>query len=187
MRYWWPGLYCEVEEFVKTYKACQKRKPGQVDEELHPTIYSALSRKVGLDVVHMPRNAGFKYFVAMRDDFSGWLEAKAIRNADAKTIAAFICEWFVRFGVPGRIVFDGGGQNKAVARELMKRHNARNVPIAAYHSQLHGLIERGHQPIIDALAKLGPHLVEHLPAVLWADQITTRRSTRFALYKLVFG
>ena len=90
LRYWWPGLYREVEEFIKTCEACQKRKLGQVDKELHPTIYSALWRKVGLDVVHMRRNAGFKYFVAIRDDFSGWLEAKAIRNADAKTIAAFI-------------------------------------------------------------------------------------------------
>lgn len=38
----------------------------------------------------MPKNARF---VAMRDDFPGWIEAKAIRNADAKTIAAFIHEW----------------------------------------------------------------------------------------------
>ena len=57
-------------------------------------------------------------------------------------------------------------ENKGVIRELMKRHNTRNVPIAAYHSQLNGLIECGHQPIIDALAKLGPHWVEYLPVVL---------------------
>ena len=85
------------------------------------------------------------------------------------------------------IVFDGGGENKGVVRELMKRHNTRNVPIAAYHPQSNGLIERGYQPIIDALAKLGPHWVKHLPAVLWADRITTRRSTGFTPYKLVFG
>ena len=30
-----------------------------MDEELHPTLYSALWRKVGLDVVHMLNNAGF--------------------------------------------------------------------------------------------------------------------------------
>ena len=104
LRYWWPGQYRDVEAFVRSCVPCQKRKPGQYDEELHPTLYSALWRKVGLDVVHMPKNAGFGYLVAMRYDFSGWLEAKAIRRADAKTIAAFIYEWFVRFGVPGRSV-----------------------------------------------------------------------------------
>ena len=56
LRYWWPGQYRDVEAFVRTCEACQKRKPGQVDEELHPTLYSALWRKVGLDVVHMPKN-----------------------------------------------------------------------------------------------------------------------------------
>ena len=137
--------------------------------------------------VTMPKNASFGYLVAMRDDFSGWVEAKAIRHADAKTIAAFIYEWFCRFGVPGRIVFDGGGENKGVARELMQRYNTRNVPIAAYHPQSTGLIERGYQPIIDALAKLGQKWVEHLPAVLWADRVTTRRSIGFTPYKLVFG
>ena len=68
----------------------------------------------------MPKNAGFGYLVAMRDDFSGWVEAKAIRYANAKTIATFIYEWFCRFGVPGQIVFDEGGENKGVARELMR-------------------------------------------------------------------
>ena len=27
LRYWWPRQYREVEAFVKTYEACQKRKP----------------------------------------------------------------------------------------------------------------------------------------------------------------
>lgn len=93
------------------------------------------------------------------------MEPKAIRNANAKTIAAFIPECLVRFEVPGRIVFDGGGENKGVASDLMKRYNTRNVPIASYHPQSNGLIDRDHQPIIDALVKLGPQWVQHLPAV----------------------
>ena len=64
-------------------------------------LYSTLWQKVGLDVLHILRNTGFGYFVAMWDDFSGWVEAKAIWYADAKTIAAFIYNWFCRFGVLG--------------------------------------------------------------------------------------
>ena len=104
-----------------------------MDNELHPIIYSTLWRKVGLDIVHIPKNAGFKYFMAIKDDLFEWVEAKAIRNANAKTIAAFIYEWFVRFRVPGRIVFDGGGENKRVVRKFMKRYNTQNVPIATYY------------------------------------------------------
>jgi len=49
------------------------------------------------------------------------------------------------------------------------------------------LVERGHQQIVDGLAKLGPKWVKNLPLVLWADRITTRASTGFTPYRLVFG
>ena len=78
LRYWWPHQYRDVEHFVKTCEQCHKRPPDQVDEELHLTLYSTLWSKVGLDVVHMLKNVGFGYLVARRDNFSGWVEAKAI-------------------------------------------------------------------------------------------------------------
>ena len=115
-----------------------------MDEELHLTLYSTLWWKVGLDVVYMPKNAGFGYIVAMRDDFSGWVEAQVIRYVDAKTIAVFIYKWFCSFSILGQIVFDRGGENKGVVRELMQRYNTHNMPIAAYHPQSNALIERGH-------------------------------------------
>ena len=111
-----------------------------MDEEFHLMLYSMLWQKVGLDMVHMAKNTSFGYFVAMQNDFSGWVEAKVIRHADAKTIAAFIYEWFCRLGILGQIVFDRGGENKSVARELMQRYNTHNVPIAAYRPQSNGLI-----------------------------------------------
>ncbi|KAF8448101.1 hypothetical protein BDZ91DRAFT_669828, partial [Kalaharituber pfeilii] len=62
------------------------------------------------------------------------------------------------------------------------------VRIAAYHPQLNGLVERGHQSIIDALAKLGKIWVRHLPAVLFFFFISVFAvSTRYAPYRLVFG
>ena len=38
-------------------------------------------------------------------------------------------------------MFDSGGENNRVARELMKRYNTQNVPIATYYLQSNGLIE----------------------------------------------
>jgi len=52
---------------------------------------------------------------------------------------------------------------------------------------LNALVERGHQQIVDGLAKLGLKWVKNLPLVLWADQIATRASTGFTPYRLVFG
>ena len=49
------------------------------------------------------------------------------------------------------------------------------------------MVERGHQQIVDGLVKLGHKCVKNLPLVLWADRITTRASTGFTPYRLVFG
>jgi len=80
---------------VKTCEECQKRSLIRVTEELHRTLDNALWQRVGLDVIHMPANEGFSTIVAMREYLSGWVEAKALRNADSKNVAAFIHEWIV--------------------------------------------------------------------------------------------
>ena len=129
--------------------------------------------KVGLDVVHMPvATNGCKYLAGIRDDLSGWAEYKAIRKADSKAIAKFVyASWICRYGCPSLIIYDGGPENQGMAKQLFQRYQVKNIQIVPYHPQSNGLIERGHQNIIDALAKLTSntsvgHWVEHLPAVI---------------------
>jgi len=187
LQYWWKGLYCNVEKWVKTCQECQKRSPIRVTEELHPTLDNVLWQRVGLDVIHMLANEGFSRIVAMKEYLSGWVETKALRNADSKSVAAFIHKWIVRFGVPGIIIHDNGAENQKIMKVLIKRHCIKNISIATYHPQWNTLVERGHQQIVDGLAKLGPKWVKNLPLVLWADRITTRVSMGFTPYRLVFG
>ena len=98
---------------------------------------------------------GSKYMVGMRDHLSGWAEYKALRKASSRAVAKFIYEvWMVCFRCPLLIVNDGGPENQAPAKELLERFKVRNVQVVAYHPQLNGLVERGHQNIVDALAKL---------------------------------
>ena len=132
--------------------------------------------------------------VGTRDDLSGWAEYKALRQASSRAVAKFIYEvWMSRFGCPLLIVNDGGPGNQALTKELLERYNVKYVQVAAYHPQSNGLVERGHQNIVDALmkptapaAKPGNwHL--HLAAVSWADRITVRKSTGLTPFRVVFG
>ena len=123
----------------------------------------------------------------MRDYLSGWLEAKPIKSADSQSVAPFIFDWITRFGLMGQLICENGPENKGLMQELRKRYRIKNVRIASYHSQANGLVEKGHQPVLNALSKLGQKWVKNLPLAVWADRITTRASTGFALYKLVFG
>jgi len=90
LRYWWKGLYRDIEQWVKTCEECQKRATIRVTEELHTTLENSLWLRVGLDVVYMPMDKGFSKIVAMRKYLSGWVEAKSLKKADSKNVAAFI-------------------------------------------------------------------------------------------------
>ena len=154
--YYWDGLYCDIDWYICSGKECQKRWLHREDEPLHPTFLTTVFAKVGLDVVHMPAATnGSKYMVGMRDDLSGWAEYKALRKASLRAVAKFIHEvWMARFGWPLLIVNDGGPENQALTKKLLQGFNFRNVQVAAYHPQSNGLVERGHQNILEVLAKL---------------------------------
>lgn len=187
LRYWWDGLYNDVRDYVQSCEPCQKRSPRQPNEPLHPTTMSALWRKVGLDVVYMPKDEGFRYLALMRDDLTGWPEGEPMRKNDSRTMKKFVRKWFYRFGIPGRIVYDGGSENQKETQELLDQFGVLAVPIATYHPQSNGLIERGHQQIVDALAKLGKKWVKNLDSVLWADRVTVRKSTGYSPFQLIYG
>ena len=187
LRYWWKGLYRDIDKWLKTCRQCQLRAPNRTAEELHPTLENPSWSKVGLDVVYMPQDAGFSKIVAMRDYLSGWLEAKAIKSADSQSVAPFIFYWITRFGLMGQLICDNRPENKWLMQELIKRYRIKNVRIASYHSLANGLVERGHQPVLNALSKLAEKWVKNLILVVWVDRITTRTLTGFATYKLVFG
>lgn len=134
--------------------------------------------KLGRDVVHMPMAIdGCKYLVGIRDDLSGSAQYKAIRKTDSKAIVKFIYEgWIYRYGCPSVMIYDGGPENQGITKLLFKRYRIKNIQIVPYHPQSNGLIELGHQNIVDALAKLTSigsvaKWVQHLLGVMWADGI----------------
>ena len=45
--------------------------------------------KVGLDIVYMPPCKGRNYLVVAREDLSGWVEARALTNANLAAVAKF--------------------------------------------------------------------------------------------------
>lgn len=191
-RYQWRNMWNDCSVYVKTCEECQKRSRIRYEEPLHPTWSTMLWEKVGLDVVHMPPSGGYRYIVFARDDLSGWVEGRALTAATSTTVAKFLLEEVIaRHGCPGKVVVDGGSENKGFVVELLERMKVKRVSIAAYHPQSNGLVERGHAPIVNSLSKhCGQHKndwVKYLPLALWADRISVRRSTGFSAFRLLYG
>ena len=188
-------MYNDVIKYVKSCAECQRRSRVRQEEPLHPTWSMTVWEKVGIDVVYLPWSAeknGLGFAVFARDDLSGWVEGRAIAAANAKNVAKFIYEDVIcRHGCPQRIVLDGGSENLNLTKDLLEHYKITRTVISAYHPQANGLVERGHDAIVNSLAKYcsknPEEWVKYLPLALWADRVSVRRSTGYSAFELVYG
>ena len=95
----------------------------------------------------------------------------------SKTVTKFLFEdVFMRHGCPQKVVVDGGSENKGFVESLLEACLVKRVEISAYHPQSNGLVEGGHDAIINALSKYcqGQRSEWHryLPLALWADRVS---------------
>ena len=143
-------------------------------------------------MVQLPPCQGKNYLAVARDDLSGWPEARALAKADSVSVAKFLWEDVVcRHGCFGRLVVDGGPENKGYVKAFTERYGIDRVQTSAYHAPANGMIERGHKPITDALAKMTDggfgNWVRDLPAVLFAERTSVHRPTGKTPFWVVYG
>ena len=191
MRFWWPGLKKKVKRWVNSCEACQKRSSLTPKEEGHATGENTLFGRISMDAVHI-KAGPYKYLVVARDDLSGWVEAVALSSLKASRTADFLkSEWIFRYGAIRMVTVDGGSEFKDELSEAVKECGAKLRVVTPYYPQGAGMIERGHRPIKDALVKMcgenGSKWKQVLPLVLFADRISTKRTTGMSPYELLFG
>ena len=86
-------MYEDVDKYVKSCEECQCRARIRYEEPLHPTWSITVWEKVGVDVVFMPETSdGYKFIVFARDDLSGWVEGRALKENTARNVAKFLYE-----------------------------------------------------------------------------------------------
>jgi transposase InsO family protein len=188
-------MYEDVVKYVKSCEECQRRSRVRQEEPLHPTWSLTVWEKVGIDVVYMPwtaKEGGMGFIVFARDDLSGWVEGRAIKAADAKNVSKFIYEDVIcRHGCPRRVVLDRGSENLNLTKGLLEHYRIQRTVVSAYHPQSNGLVERGHDSIVNSLSKYcskrPEEWAQYLPLALWADRVSVRRSTGYSAFELVYG
>ena len=191
MRFWWPGLKKKVKRWVNSCEACQKRSSLTPKEEGHATGENTLFGRISMDAVHI-KAGPYKYLVVAQDDLSGWVDAVALSSLKASRTVDFLkSEWIFRYGAIRMVTVDGGSEFKDESSEAVKECGAKLRVVTPYYPQGAGMIERGHRPIKDALVKMcgenGSKWKQVLPLVLFADRISTKRTTGMSPYELLFG
>jgi len=202
MRYWAPASAKLIESYVRSCPTCQKFSRNN-------TLQSPGYCPRGVDVFShwsvdfagpFPEDThtGSKYVILAVDFLSRWVEAKAVRNADAASAATFIYEDIVcRYGTPESLQSDNGSHfiNEIIdnLNTILKIHHKRST---SYYPQSNGRVERVVYTIKMSLKKAVEDIgmkdgkapwTGCLAAVLWAYRCTAHSTTRFSPAFLVFG
>lgn len=140
----------------------------------------------------MPPAQGFHYIILARCDLSGWVEGRAIRKKKASVVAKFLFEEIICRGtMPGQITCDGGTEFMKEVNTLLERYRIPKIKTTAYHPEGNGMLERGNRPIKEAIIRsCGGKLSDwpnQLHLALYADRVTTKRTTGMTPYSLKHG
>ncbi|GJX42236.1 reverse transcriptase domain-containing protein [Tanacetum coccineum] len=193
--FYWPTIYKDAHELVKTCDSCQRQgKISQRDEMPQNVIQVCEIFDVwGIDFMGpFPSSRGNKYILVAVDYLSKWVEAKALPTNDARVVVKFLKSLFARFGTPRAIISDRGTHfcNDKFAR-VMSKYGVTHRLATAYNPQMSGQVEvsnRGLKRILERTVRENrASWSDKLDDALWAFHTTFKTPIGCTPYKLVYG
>jgi ribonuclease HI len=196
--YYWPSLFSDVYEFVKTCDKCQRfeGKKHLKSLPLKPIVVTGPFQQWGLDFIgeiHPPSSGQHRWILVATDYFTKWIEAIPTRNANHTVIINFLQEnIFARFGCPKRLVADNAAafKDKHLVK-LCEELGVQLVHSTAYYPQGNGLAESSNKSLVKIIQKLLEQNARgwdsKLKFALWADRVTSKKSIGTSPFKLVYG
>ena len=147
-------MYKDVVQFVETCLVCQQYSNVRHRDGLHPTYPLALHYKWVVDLVTMHVGVWqMRYIVLAREDLSNQVEGRALRTKATSVVCKFLLEDVIcRYGCVGKITADRGKLDADEARDFFARMGINLALTMAYNREGNGKSERGHRPIVKALA-----------------------------------
>ncbi|GKC12027.1 reverse transcriptase domain-containing protein [Tanacetum coccineum] len=123
--FYWPIIYRDAHDMVKSCDSCQRQgKILQKDEMPQNEIQVCEIFDVWAIDVMAPFSSfrGNKYILVAVDYLSKWVEAKALPTSDARVVVKFLKSLFTRFRTPRAIIGDRGTHfcNGQFAKVMLK-------------------------------------------------------------------
>ena len=157
-KFYWYRLKESVRTWVRNCTVCGARKsPGKRPKAaLQKYQVGFPMDRVATDILGpFPEStAGNKYILVVGDYFTRWIEAYAIPDFSAKTVAEkLVFEFFSRFGVPLDLHSDQGrNYESTLFKELCKLLDVNKTRSSAYHPESNGMCERFNRTLLDMIA-----------------------------------
>lgn len=196
-RFYWVSCSDDVRDWCRRCATCaasngpqRKRRAG-----MQQYIVGSPFERIAVDVLGpLPESeAGKKYIFVVMDYFTKWVEAYAVANQEAATLADVLVKEFIgRFGVPLELHSDQGRNFESkLFQEVCQKLGIRKTRTTTLHPQSDGMVERMNRTLIRHLSKVvSDHQQdwdEHLPLFLMAYRSAVNESSGQTPSKVLFG
>ena len=147
-KYFWPRMFADVQHYVLSCESCATKKSlkQRRTAPVLPIPVSGPWELVATDCCgSFPEpNSGNRYVVFFTDYCTRWVEAFAVPNSEATTIARLLVDDIIgRHGAPRKLLSDRGSNYlSSLIREVCFLMNTEKVFTTSYHPQSDGLVER---------------------------------------------
>lgn len=195
-RFFWPGLYEDVNQHVARCKRCAMGKEeGLRSKTRLGTVEASKPWQVlAMDFTLLdPARDGKENVLIVTDVFSKFAFAFPTKNQKATTVAKILVEEiFNRFGIPERLHSDQGRNFEGqLVQSLCEHYRVDKSRTTPYHPEGNGGCERFNRTLHGMLATLGEEQREQWPRYLASltaiYNSTPHPVTGFSPHFIVFG
>ena len=186
-RFYWPSIREDVERWIKSCDICARVKPGpgRGRAALQQFKVNAIMQCVAVDIfgpLPMSEN-GTVYIIVLEEYFSKWVEAWAVPNHTAQTVAdKLVCEFFTKYGCQRQIHTDQGREFQSeLFKILCQKFGINQTRTAPYRPNSDGLVERFNRTLKQMLRSFATenpqNWDDYLPYLMMAYRATQNQSS----------
>ena len=196
-RYYWHGMFKDIEHWCRTCIDCAMRKRPRNHHKapLLPIPVQGPFDRLAMDILGpLPTtHDGNRYILVFSDYYTRWPEAYALPSIEASRIAQLLVdEILARHSTPRTLLSDRGSNFlSSVIQSVCKIMNTRRLHTTAYHPQTDGLVERFNATLCEGLSMyVSTHQKDwdkHLPLVLFAYRVSPNATTGESPFYLLYG
>eukprot|EP00795_Rhopilema_esculentum_P017845 gene17845-biopygen6667 len=197
LRYYWPGMYKDIEHWCRSCVDCAMKKSPRNKRKapLLPIPIEGAFDRVAMDILgpFPVSEDGNRYIIVFSDYYTRWSEAFALPSTEAPRIAQLLVdEILARHSAPRTLLSDRGSNFlSSIVNEVCKIMNTRKLNTTAYHPQTDGLVERSNGTLAEGLSMyVSSHQKDwdrHIPMILFAYRVSPHASTGESPFYLLYG